>query len=247
MRRFYIKQMDWESNDLSITGADANHIRNVLRLQVGDQIIIVDGLGNEHLTTIQQLAPGRVDVRFKTAIISNKESAVKITIGIAYLKHKKMDLVVRQTAELGVYQWLPFFASRSVPRPDDKQLAKRTARWELIAKEALKQCQRNRLMKINSPIALKDVLQRGRGFDLKVIFCPNQGGSITSLMRSLKPSFVQTIIALIGPEGGFTLEEIDEAEDSGFIKASLGPRILRSETAVVAVSTLLQHYFGDLD
>lgn len=248
MRRFYIiKQKGWGSNDLSITGADANHIRNVLRMQVGDQIIIVDGLGKEHLATIQKLASGRVDVHINTSINSNRESPIKITIGLAYLKHKKMDLVVRQIAELGVFQWSPFFAARSVSRPDDKQLVKRTARWELIAREALKQCQRNSLMRINSPIAFKDILQLGGGFDLKVIFCPNQGGSTTSLLRSLKPSLVQTIIALMGPEGGFTIDEIDKAEASGFIKASLGPRIMRSETAAVAVSTILQHYFGDLD
>jgi len=250
MRRFFIEKSNSESGPesghVAIVGADANHIKNVLRMRAGDKIIILDGSGNEHLATIEKLAPGCIDVSVGARINSNRESPVKIIIAQAYLKHKKMDIIVRQISELGVFQWAPFFAARSVLRPDDKQLAKRTARWETISREALKQCRRSRLMKINYPIAFKDILQLGRNCDLKIIFSENETGPIAPLLKSQNRSALRTMIALIGPEGGFTTQEIESADASGFIPASLGPRILRAETATVAICTLLQHYFGDI-
>jgi len=246
MRRFFIKKPDSESGNIVITGTDANHIKNVLRMRLGDEIIILDGSGNEHIATIKKLAPGCINVSVNACMISNRESPVKIIIAQAYLKHKKMDFIIRQITELGVFQWTPFFATRSVPRPDDKQLARRTARWEIISREALKQCQRSRLMKINAPVTFKEILKQGRNCDLKIIFCTNETVPLTPLLKSQNRPGLQTIIALIGPEGGFTTREIENANAGGFIPASLGPRILRSETATVAVCTLLQHYFGDI-
>jgi 16S rRNA (uracil1498-N3)-methyltransferase len=247
MRRFFIEKPDSESGYVSIVGTDANHIKNVLRMRAGDKISIVDGSGNEHLAIIEKLASGRIDVSVDARIISNRESPVKIIIAQAYLKHKKMDCIVRQLTELGVSQWAPFFAARSVPRPDNKQLAKRTARWEIISREALKQCRRNRLMKIWHPVAFKDILKSGRNCDLKIIFYTNETGHLDTLLKSHNRSpTLRIIMALIGPEGGFTPQEIENAKAAGFIPASLGPRVLRAETATVAVSTLLQHYFGDI-
>ena len=247
MRRFFIEKPDSESGNISIVGTDANHIKNVLRMRAGDKISIVDGSGNEHLATIEKLASGCIDVVVDARIISNRESPVKIIIAQAYLKHKKMDFIVRQLTELGVFQWAPFFAARSVPRPDNKQLAKRTARWETISREALKQCRRNRLMKIRHPVGFKDILKPRNNCDLKIIFCTDETGSLTTLMNSHNhSSALRIIMALIGPEGGFTTQEIENAKAGGFIPASLGPRILRAETATVAISTLLQHYFGDI-
>ncbi len=246
MRRFFIEKPDSESGSFSIIGTEANHLKNVLRMRVGDKIIILDGAENEHLATIEKLAPGCIDVSVDACIASNRESPVRIIIAQAYLKHKKMDFIVRQITELGVFQWVPFFASRSVPHPNDKQLARRTARWEIISREALKQCRRSRIMKINYPIAFKDMLKLGCNCDLKIIFCANETGPIAPLLKSHNRSALKTITALIGPEGGFTPHEIESADASGFLPASLGPRILRSETATVAVCTLLQHYFGDI-
>ncbi|MDM8540403.1 16S rRNA (uracil(1498)-N(3))-methyltransferase [Desulfococcaceae bacterium HSG9] len=247
MRRFFIEKPDSESGNISIVGTDANHIKNVLRMRTGDKISIVDGRGNEHLATIEKLTSGCVDVAVDARIISNRESPVEIIIAQAYLKHKKMDFIVRQITELGVSQWTPFFAARSVPRPDDKQLAKRTARWEMISREALKQCRRNRLMKIRHPVPFKDILKSECDCDLKIIFCTNETGHLATLLKNHnRPSTLRIIMALIGPEGGFTTQEIENAKAGGFIPASLGPRILRAETATVAACTLLQHYFGDI-
>ncbi len=246
MRCFFIEKSDLESGNVAIVGTDANHIKNVLRMRAGDKISIVDGLGNEHLATIEKLSPSCIDISVDARIISNRESPVKIIIAQAYLKHKKMDFIVRQITELGVFQWAPFFATRSVPHPDDQQLVKRTARWGIIAREALKQCRRSRLMNICHPVAFKDILKRGCHCDLKIIFCTNETARLATLLKSHNRSSLRIIMALIGPEGGFTTQEIESAEANGFIPASLGPRILRAETATVAVCTLLQHYFGDI-
>ncbi len=246
MRRFFIEKPDSEYGKVSIVGADANHIKNVLRMRTGDKITILDGSGNEYLATIEKITPSCIELTVDNCITLNRESPIKIIIAQAYLKHKKMDLIVRQIVELGVFKWAPFFAARSVPRLNDKQLVRRTARWEIISRETLKQCCRNRLMKINHPVAFKDILKLGRNCDLKLLFYENETDPLTPLLKSHNRSALRIIIALIGPEGGFTTQEIESAGASGFIPVSLGPRILRVETATVAVCTLLQHYFGDI-
>jgi len=245
MRYFYIEQSELSGTTAVISGSDARHIKTVLRLKPGDKIGLFDGKGFEYRAEILALSPERIKVSITNRSPSTAESPVQIVVAQAFLKEKKMDGLVRQLSELGITKWIPFFAKRSVSRPDKKQISARTQRWEKIAKEALKQCKRGRIMEIGETLPFEEMLDLGKSCDLKIIFWESEFKSVNNQFP--KPSRqIDTIFAVLGPEGGFTSQEIESARDRGFVTATLGPRILRAETATITASVLLQYIFGDM-
>jgi 16S rRNA (uracil1498-N3)-methyltransferase len=244
MRYFFIDSLGPRDAILSITGPDARHIQTVLRLKSGDKIGLFDGKGFEYEAEIVELSPGKVNASLIRRFPSTAESSIRITVAQGFLKERKMDGLVRQLSELGITKWMPFIAERSVPMPAKKQLLTRTKRWEKIAREAVKQCRRGRIMEIGDTVTFSQVLNQAQICDLKIAFWEDESRPV----QSVKPrSPIQTVFALIGPEGGFTRKEIENAKDHGFVTAGLGPRILRAETAAVAASVLLQYLFGDMN
>jgi len=246
MRYFFIKQSDLAGSKAVVEGSDAHHIKNVLRLKPGDKIGLFDGTGLNYETRIITLLPKSIEVSVIRSFPSTTESSVQITVAQALLKDRKMDLLVRQLTELGITSWIPFIAKRSIPRPDKRRLFARTERWNKITKEAVKQCKRCCPLKIGETISLKEVLSLGKDNDLKIVFWEEESNPVNQelLVSNVKPA--EKIFILLGPEGGFTIEEVENAKASGFITASLGPRILRAETATIAACTLLQYLFGDM-
>lgn len=246
MRYFFIKQSDLAGSKAVVKGSDAHHIKNVLRLKPGDKIGLFDGTGLNYETRIVTLLPKSIEVSVIRRFSSTAESSVQITVAQALLKDRKMDLLVRQLTELGITRWIPFIAKRSVPRPDKKRLFTRTERWNKIAKEALKQCKRCCSPEIGETVSFEEVLSLGKDSDLKIVFWEEESKPVNKelAVSNLKPP--EKIFILLGPEGGFTLKEVEKAKESGFITAALGPRILRAETATIAACTLLQYLFGDM-
>lgn len=246
MRYFFIKQSDLAGSKAVVKGSDAHHIKNVLRLKPDDKIGLFDGTGLNYESRIVTLLPKSVEVSVIRSFPSTTESNVQITVAQALLKDRKMDLLVRQLTELGITRWIPFIAKRSVPRPDKNRLFKRTERWNKIAKEALKQCKRCCSPEIGTTVSFEEVLNLGKDNDLKIVFWEEESKPVNKelAVSNLKPQ--EKIFILLGPEGGFTLKEVENAKASGFITVSLGPRILRAETATIAACTLLQYLFGDM-
>jgi 16S rRNA (uracil1498-N3)-methyltransferase len=245
MRYFFIEKSECADSTLSLTGSDARHIRTVLRLKSGDKIGLFDGKGFEYRAKIVDLSPERVRVSLIRRFPSTAESPVQIIVAQAFLKEKKMDGLVRQLSELGITKWIPYFAERSVSRPDKKQLSARTKRWEKIAKEAVKQSRRGRIIKIGETVSFEEMIDLSRSIDLKIAFWEDDANPV-DIQWMKHDGKIQTVFALIGPEGGFTQKEIDSVRDRGFITAGLGPRILRAETATLAACVLLQYLFGDM-
>ncbi len=245
MRYFFIEHAQSTGSTLVITGSDARHIKTVLRLKSGDKIGLFDGKGFEYEAKIVDLSTGRVKVSVIRRFPSTAESPVQITVAQGFLKEKKMDGLVRQLSELGIIKWNPFIAERSVPRPDKKQLSARTKRWEKISKEAIKQCKRGCIMEIGDTVSFEEILNLSQTADLKIAFWENELQPLNAELPRPDRN-INKIYALLGPEGGFTQQEIESARDRGFVTASLGPRILRAETATVAACVLLQHLFGDM-
>lgn len=244
MHFFFIEKAGRNDSILSITGSDARHIKTVLRLKPGDKIGLFDGKGFEYEAKIVDCYPGKIQVSLIRRFESTAESTRQIIVAQAFLKEKKMDGLVRQLSELGIVKWIPFMAERSVPRPDKKQLSTRKKRWEKIAIEALKQCRRGRIMKIGETVSFEEMLNLSQTYDFKVAFWE---GELKPVSASLPfGNQINSVFAVIGPEGGFTQKEIEKARDCGFITAGLGPRILRAETAAVAACALLQYLFGDM-
>lgn len=243
MRRFFIPDQNIHDTT-TIVGQNARHLKDVLRLDVGDTVCLIDGGGREHRAEITHIEPGAVTLAILETRAGTAESPVHITLAQSYLKDKKMDTLVRQITELGISRFLPVQASRSVPRPDANKLRGRLDRWGKIAQESLKQCGRSVLPEIGEPVDFQGMLHQAQDYDLKILFWEKSRGPIPS-DADLKKK-VRRIILLLGPEGGFSDDEAAQAEEKGFIAASLGPRILKAETATLAACSLAQHLFGDM-
>ncbi len=246
MRRFFIEESKITGPIISITGSDAAHIKKVLRMKSGDRIGLFDGRGFEYEARIKNLLAGSVEVSITKRFLSASESPVQIIVAQALLKDKKMDILARQLTEIGITKLIPFISVRSVPRPDKKRLSARRKRWEKIAIEALKQCRRGHVAEIGETITFNDIIKIDDEFDLKVVFWENESKPISDAVQQVHDRHYRKILAVLGPEGGFPEKEIEDARASGFVTASLGPRILRAETAAVAACTILQYIFGDM-
>ncbi len=250
MRYFFIEHEKLANPTPIIHGPDAKHIKNVLRLKPGDQIGLFDGKGFEYEARILTISPIGIEVSIIESFPSASESPIQIVVAQALLKDRKMDNLIRQLTELGVTKWVPFFAARSISRPDNRRLSTRQERWQKIAKEAIKQCKRGRTIEISPIISFEDVLNFGKKCDLKIAFWESEKKSIDSIFsfpgkQSVKKD-VNKILIILGPEGGFTSAEIEKAKTYGFVTLGLGPRILRAETATIAACSILQYLFGDM-
>jgi len=245
MRRFFIDRTQIRQDRLTLEGADVRHIRTVLRLGPGDEVSLFDGQGWQYRARITGSTPRAITLLLFDQYPAISESHLKITMGQGFLKARKMDRMVRQLTELGASGLIPFMAERSVPRPRPGPLTERRRRWQTIAREALKQCGRSQAPHIGQVVSFKEVISAREAYDLKIIFhnTETKGRSASSFWALKK---VRKVLALIGPEGGFTEKEVSSALDSGFIPVSLGPRTLKADTAAMAACAILQHVLGDL-
>ena len=246
MRRFLLHTTPVVGSEVVITGQDARHITLVLRLKPGDDIILLTGNGQEYSARIRSIGPDGVRVGISSAYRSQTDPVIELTVALGFLKEKKMDELVRQLTELGMHRFQPFFARRSVSRPDGARMAARVARWEKIARESLKQCRRGSAPEIRLSVAFDEVLSMAAEDDVKIVFweretrLPIPGPVDPASDKPLR------VTILLGPEGGLTDEEVNAARSAGFVVCSLGPRILRAETATVAACALVQYVYGDM-
>ncbi|MCG2829806.1 MAG: 16S rRNA (uracil(1498)-N(3))-methyltransferase [Desulfobacteraceae bacterium] len=246
MRRFFIEKSKIAGPTIAITGSDAAHIKRVLRMKPGAMIELFDGMGFEYEARIENLTAESVEISIARRFLSASESPVQIIVAQALLKDKKMDTLVRQLTEIGITRLIPFTAMRSVPRPDNKRLAERRKRWERIAIEALKQCGRGHVTEIGETITFNDLIKMDDECDLKIVFWENESKPISDVIQHINDRHYRKILAVLGPEGGFTEKEIEAATACGFVTASLGPRTLRAETATISACAILQYLFGDM-
>ena len=245
MRRFHIETPGSEVSHVRLSAEDSRHLVQVLRLGIGAVVHLFDGMGMEYEGRVASIDRGTVVVSIEVARRNRSESPLEMILLQGFLKEKKMDLLVRQATELGVSRFVPVFARRSVPRPEARRLESRFGRWEKIATEALKQCRRGRIPAIGPACGTDDALALVRHCALKIVFWEEGGRRLNEILADIQPP-VQSVALLMGPEGGWGAEEIAAAREAGFEVASLGPRILRAETATVAACALLQHRLGDM-
>ncbi len=243
MQKFIIDTIHDFPAVTTLLGQDARHIHKVLRLGPGDTLSLTDGCGQDYTATISAVAKDRVHLTVTATVASTTEAPVQITLCSGMLKDKKMDMVIKHTTQLGIHRWIPFYCDRSVPKPNEKQTQKRLQRWETIARESLKQCRRSRVPQILEPVRFEKVFTQTQHHDVKIAFWENADLQLNALKPKHTP---KTIVLLIGPEGGFSTEEIQTATANGFFACLLGPRILRAETASISTCALVQHLFGDL-
>lgn len=244
MPRFYVPNPSIQDGLLRIEGAEVRHIRRVLRLRAGDQITVFNGLGNEYEGTILEEKPSFVLVQIQSILSTQKESRLEVTLAQSLLKGEKMDFVIQKGTELGVKEIIPFFSSRSVPLLERSMRPERHRRWERIAIEASKQCGRGVVPKIETLKDYPEMLQCGSPEGLRLILWERARISLREVLdRSEEKA---RIFFVVGPEGGFSQEEVNEAEKKGFIPVGLGRRVLRAETASLCLLSILQYQRGDI-
>jgi len=246
MRYFFIKPAALLKSTVAIDGSDVRHIKKVLRLKPGDRIRLFDGEGFEYEAIIRRFVADRVELKITQKLPGTRESPVQIAVAQALLKEKKMDRLLRHLCELGLTQWIPFTSERSIPKPDEKRMPARVERWSKIIRESSKQSRRARLPAINKTLTFEEVLADGRSYDLKAVFYESESALLNSIFLQTGLPHPQKIIIIMGPEGGFSDQEIARATDAGCLVAGLGPRILRAETATIAAITVVQCLFGDM-
>lgn len=246
MRRFLIKKKKIRDGRITLQGSDARHIRNVLRMKPDDGIFLFDGEGMEYSGKIARISKDSIDVSIHRQNSIHAESPVSITLAQAFLKDKKMDSLVRQMTELGICRWVPFFTERSIPKPDHKRVTARQDRWHKIAREASKQCGRGRFPEIVAPMRFDEVAALGCDSDLAIVFWEKATQSIYEVQSQQDIDRPKHLFVMMGPEGGFSDKEINHLDGAGFFVVSLGPRILRAETAALAACSIVQHRFGDM-
>jgi len=243
MRRFFLEREKILSDRPVLTGPDVKHIRTVLRLKSGDALLLFDGKGLEYRARITAITPRAITLSVSEQFPSISESHVKITIGQGLLKARKMDRIVRQVTELGICALIPVLTERSVPKPKSEHWTEKERRWKAIAWESLKQCGRSHIPRLGPAVSYEALVHTSQAYNQKIIF--HDGHSGLKSPRCPTKGKNDKVLALIGPEGGFSPNEIQMARKCGFRCASLGPRILKAETAVVAACAILQYVFGD--
>ena len=223
-----------------LEGADAHHAARSLRVRVGEELTVCDTMGKDYLCRVQAVTPDRVELDIVEVKQNETEPCVFVTLYQCLTKGDKMDTIIRQAVECGVSEVVPVLSENCVSRPDEKSLSKKTERWQRIADEAAGQCGRGILPKVKPVISLKQVAEDIAKVD-KAFFFYELGGKPIQLQENLK-----TAAVIIGPEGGFSAAEAEMLEKNGAVVTTLGPRILRAETAPVAALIVLMLQTGNM-
>ena len=246
MRRFFVAQIEAKDGSCTITGNEAKHITRVLRMGRGDRLILMDGRGARFQGVIESTGRQKVLVTLERPLPKPPRSPAEITLCQALLRPRAMDYVIEKTSELGVDRILPFTSRRAVIRLDEAQVSKKREHWRRIAESATKQSDRDVPAEIGPFFAFEELVSKWKGEDaLKVILWEDENArDLKGILR--EPFAAKKFIGLLGPEGGFPQQEIQLARVAGFISISLGYRVLRAETAAIAVVALVQYEWGDL-
>ena len=238
-RRFHAPPTAFTQTTVTLTADEARHLRDVLRLKAGDEVYVFDGRGREFRCSVSNTKRDSAELRIDAEVEPAKpESQLQLNLCVALLKGEKFDLVVQKATELGVTTITPLITRHAdIHLRDQSDATKRVTRWQRIALEAAKQSGRAFVPEISLPIAFEAALNlEGAG----VMFSERDGETFESLTAT------SPITALIGSEGGWADDEIEAARTRDFHIVTLGGRILRAETAAIAVAVLMQHRFGDL-
>ncbi len=247
MRRFYLEKIEMNNNMCLVKGGEAKHMIKVLRMKRGEHFILMDGTGACFEATVGTVSPAHVQVFLEKPFPPQPPSPINISLCQALPRSRVMDYLVQKTSELGVDVIAPFYSERGIVRYEEKRVMNKMRHWREIAISAAKQCGRTIPADIRKPLSFDEmVFLWDREAALKLVLWEQESSrDLKQVLRSL-PS-ARKVICMIGPEGGFSDGEIMVAGNAGFISVSLGKRILRVETAAIALVTLVQYELGDLN
>ncbi len=244
MPKFFVCPDEIQGGFLVLTGENAAHAR-VLRIKPGDQVCVCDGAGNDYTCRVSDVSAGQISLVVQAQTPASSEPVVRCSIYMAYAKADKFEHVVQKATELGAYEIVAFPCARCVSRPDEKSLVKKRERWQKIAASAAEQSGRGRIPQVITVDNFEQAVSRACTCELALF--PYENERQLSLRAAVGAAGFRTVSVMTGPEGGFTPEEAALARRCGMQLCSLGPRILRCETAPLCALTAVLYAAGDLD
>ena len=246
MHKFFVPKHNIVDNIATIDGEDVKHIYKVLRLKVKEKVSINNCEGKEYLGEINYIDKSSVTVNLLEESSINNESPIEVYLFQGMPKSTKMDLIVQKNTELGVKAITPVITNRVEVKTELKEF-KKVDRWNRIALEAAKQSKRSLIPEINVPIEFQKLLEELKNMDLVVVPYENEEGyGIKKLVENIEKEKIKKVAIVIGPEGGFEESEISKLKEIGARIVTLGPRILRTETAGFTCLSLIMYELGDL-
>jgi 16S rRNA (uracil1498-N3)-methyltransferase len=244
VRRFFIAPETVQGDEIIISGDLHAHMVRVLRLGSGDLVCLATADGRQFKAEIVEAGSDRATARILKASVVTPPAAPPVIIYQAFPKGDKLELVIEKGTELGAHAFVLFPAERSVARPPADRLGAKLERWQRIAREASRQCGRPHIPDLVALPSLEEALKRAARQEVRFILW--EAAPHNTLRQALSAPPPASIALLVGPEGGFSPAEATIALEQGFTEVSLGPRILRTETAGLAALAVLQHVWGDL-
>jgi 16S rRNA (uracil1498-N3)-methyltransferase len=247
LHRFFISHECLHGEQVLLAGRQAHQIRNVLRMTADGRIIVLDNAGWEYEVRLDEVGPDRVTGTIIEKRPATGEPGVRVTLYQSLLRQNKFRLVLQKCTEIGVAHFVPIVTKRSLVHQARKIEKDKLLHWQRIIAEAAEQSHRGRLPRIDGPIEFKDAVSTLDAFDLSLIATAyGQGQSLRSVLQEAGKKSV-SVALLIGPEGGFTEEEVAAACNKGATPVCLGRRVLRTETAAVVGTCLILYELGQLD
>jgi 16S rRNA (uracil1498-N3)-methyltransferase len=221
------------------------HVRDSLRVEIGDEIIFADGQGMRYRTEITHSSKQGVTGRILETLQEPHKQTPAIILGQALLKGEKMDWVIQKATELGVSQIIPLQSRHTIVQLRPERVEYQLARWQRIALEAAQQSEQWRVPTMAQPQSMKDFFASPSGESVRLLLAERRDRQSLRTL-ALPKTATTSIVALIGPEGGWTAEELAQAEQAGCLAITLGHKILRAETAAMMTVGILQHRLGEL-
>ena len=243
MYQFFVEPSQIQDKKVIITGSDVNHIKNVLRLKTGEEIAVRNGVdGREYRCGIEEFAQDQAICSLRFVKEEGVELPSKVYLFQGLPKADKMELIVQKAVELGVYEVIPLAVKRCVVKLDEKKARAKANRWQGIAEAAAKQSKRGVVPVVKEPMTMKEAAAYARGMDVKLIpyELAEDMAHTKKVIESIRPG--ESVAVFIGPEGGFEEGEVAEAIAAGIEPITLGKRILRTETAGLAVLSWLMYH-----
>jgi 16S rRNA (uracil1498-N3)-methyltransferase len=250
MQRYFVPPEQFAGNRVVLSGDDAHHAIRVMRMKAGDRMICSDGRDREALVRVSAIDKQSVEAEVLEWLDPPAEAAVDVWVAQSLPKGDKMETVIQKCTEIGAARFIPFLSERTIVQYDGKKEAKRLERWNKIAKEAAEQSRRGRIPQVDPPVSWKQLLQLSGEAGL-ALFCYEKEEErglrdILSAWMGEPRSGRGTILLIIGPEGGFSEEEAEEAATAGCRPVRLGRRILRTETAAMVGLSCIIYESGEM-
>lgn len=241
MHHFFAEPSQIHDGRVTIVGTDVNHMKNVLRMKAGEQAEISDGDGLRYHCVLENFAEETIVFRIEDVEADAEELPSKIYLFQGLPKSDKMELIIQKAVELGAYEVIPVATKRAVVKLDEKKSVKKVQRWNAIAEGAAKQSGRSIIPKVHEVLTFSEALTYAQTLDVRLIPYEKANGmqATRQAVESIRPG--QSVGIFIGPEGGFEEAEVEQAEAIGVLPISLGKRILRTETAGLAVLSILMY------